>query len=106
MRNKLAFILVFVSVSWASSGAQEALDGPNHVFQDALLENLSGQWQMTGKIQGRDVTHTIAADWVLNHQFLRIHEKDTATTKEGLAGYEAVVMVGYDNASERYVAHW
>jgi hypothetical protein len=40
--------------------------------------------------------------WVLNHQFLQVHEKDLATAP----AYEAGVMVGYDNLSERYVAHW
>jgi hypothetical protein len=41
----------------------------------------------------------------LNHQFLRIHEK-AVDPKAGDPPYEAIVMVGYDNTSERYVAHW
>jgi hypothetical protein len=43
---------------------------------------------------------------VLKHQFLRIHEKDNLPAKPGDVPYEAIVMVGYDYASERYVAHW
>ena len=39
---------------------------------------------------------------VLQRQFLRVHMKDLATPPD----YEAMIFIGYDNASERYVAHW
>src|SRR5262249_47251818 len=65
-----------------------------------------GAWQLSGAIMHRPVKHTIEAEWVLNHQFLRIHEKDAADAAPGEVPYEAMVMVGYDNASDRYVAHW
>lgn len=42
-------------------------------------------------------------NWVLNHQFLRIHFLDV---KKRLPEYEAMVFLGYDNMSERYVMHW
>lgn len=42
-------------------------------------------------------------DWVLSHQFLRVrYEPDPGTPNS----YEAMVFIGYDHASERYVAHW
>jgi hypothetical protein len=44
----------------------------------------------------------LKAEWVLDHQFLRLEMKDVGTP----AQYEAVCYIGYDNASERYVAHW
>src|ERR1044071_2672489 len=82
--------------------AQEPVDGPNRPFKDELLENLVGEWKLTRQIRRQTVQNTVQVEWVLNHQFLRIHMKDVATA----AQYEAMVFVGYDNASDRYVAHW
>ena len=80
------------------------MDGPKHILHDELLENMLGSWRLNGKIAGRQVEHTVDTDWVLNHQFLRLHEKEVATTDK--LPYEAIVMIGYDNACERYAAHW
>lgn len=83
----------------------EPLDGPNKLFHDELLDNLQGQWTLKGTIAGHLGDADLDAIWVLNHQFLRVHEKGTATIPERPL-YEAEVYIGYDNASERYVAHW
>jgi len=105
---RVALYVLSVFVLWLailSSVAQEpSLDGPKHIFHDDLLENMLGSWHLNGRIAGRQVEHTVDTDWVLNHQFLRIHEKEVVTG--GKLPYEAIVMIGYDNASERYVAHW
>ncbi len=37
---------------------------------------------------------------MLNYQFLHVHEKGIGSP------YEAEIYLGYDNASDRYVAHW
>jgi hypothetical protein len=71
-------------------------------FQDELLANLAGNWEAKGTIRGRVVEHRVDAEWTLQHQFLQIHEKDAAQRP----AYEAIVMVGYDRLSERYVMHW
>ena len=81
------------------------LDGPKVAFADQLLNNMVGNWKVAGTIRGHNVVQTVEADWVLNHQFLRVHEKGTDPTSAGPA-YEAIVMIGYDHASDRYVAHW
>lgn len=98
----LCFLLLFGS----SAAIPQDLDGPSHIFHDTLLDNLVGSWNLSGKVMGRNADHLVEADWALNHQFLRIHEEDRASAAEGRAPYEAIVMVGYDNTSERYVAHW
>lgn len=79
-----------------------SLDGPQRPFQDSLVDHLSGDWIMSGTVGRRAVTYRVHAEWVLNHQFLRIAMRDTARTPE----YEAHVYLGRDNTSERYVAHW
>lgn len=82
--------------------AQDPLDGPSRIFNDDLLNNLVGDWKLNREIQGRTAENAVTVEWVLNHQFLRIHMKDVKKP----ATYEAMVFVGYDNTSERYVAHW
>jgi hypothetical protein len=89
------------------SRAQETpnFDGPQNIFHDDLLDHMVGDWHLSGSVMGETADHHVHVEWVLNHQFLRIHEKAAVPSKAGLV-YEAMVMVGYDNASERYVAHW
>ena len=86
----------------ANLAAQEPLDGPHRQFRDDLLDNLVGSWRLTRKIRGQTVENSVRAEWVLNHQFLQIHMKDVKSPP----AYEAMVFIGYDNTSERYVAHW
>lgn len=98
----IALLLVSGGFHEATSQPQQPLDGPNRIFRDDLLESLVGKWQLTRTIRGKQVQNSVGAEWVLNHQFLRVHMKDTAVPSQ----YEAMVFIGYDNASERYVAHW
>ncbi len=72
------------------------------MFRDDLLDNLVGNWRLTRKIRGQAVENSLKAEWVLNHQFLQIHMRDVNTPP----AYEAMIFIGYDNTSERYVAHW
>lgn len=82
--------------------AQEPIDGRNRIFGDELLDNLTGDWKLSRKIRGQTVANNVTAEWVLNHQFLRVHMKDIVSPPK----YEAMIFIGYDNASERYVVHW
>ena len=82
--------------------AQEPADGPQSIFHDAFIDKLVGEWRLVREIRGREVENTVSADWVLNHQFLRIHMKDVADPP----AYEALVYIGYQHAGERYVVHW
>ena len=94
--------MIAVLSSSAHLNAQDPLDGPGRIFNDDLLNNLAGDWKLKREIQGRTVENTVRVEWVLNHQFLRIHMQDVKKP----ATYEAMVFVGYDNTSERYVVHW
>jgi hypothetical protein len=84
---------------------QEPLDGPKRPMRDPLLEQMAGSWKLTGRIAGQSAEHSIDANWVLNHQFLRVHEKANTPARDGTL-YEALIFVGYDNTSDRYVVHW
>ena len=94
-------LVLLISVFPLSLSAQD-LDGKDKIFKDELVDNLAGEWKLTRKIRGQSLENTVKAEWVLNRQFLLVHMKDVATP----AQYEAMVYIGYDNASGRYVAHW
>ena len=71
-------------------------------FQDEFLDKLVGQWNLTRKVRGTTEENKVEAEWVLKHQFLRLHMKDVASPPR----YEAEVYIGFDKAGNRYVAHW
>jgi hypothetical protein len=71
-------------------------------LQDQFLQNLVGEWKISRKIRGTVVANTLTAEWVLQHQFVQLHMKATAEPPE----YEALVLIGYDTSTDRYVAHW
>jgi len=102
--SPFAFV-IFILVSCPAiiaAQSQEPLDGYTKIFHDDFLNNLTGDWKLTRTIRGETSQSEFHAEWVLNHQFLMIHMKDTSNPSK----YEATVYIGYDNTSERYVAHW
>jgi hypothetical protein len=104
MHRLATSLLLLLSLVSGKSLAQEAapLDGRQRPFQDSLFDQLAGNWFMSGSVGRRAVAYTVQAEWVLNHQFLRVAMRDTAQ----VVAYEAHVYIGRDNLSERYVAHW
>jgi hypothetical protein len=97
-----------MALLFPAASISQDLDGPSHVFSDPLLDHMVGVWHLSGKVMGRNADHLVEVNWILNHQFLQIHEKDVSASPaaNGTVPYEAMVLVGYDNTSERYVAHW
>src|SRR5271169_5553712 len=74
-------------------------------WHDDLVDHMAGAWTLTGPVMGHDAHHDLQAEWVLNHQFLRIHEKSAASAPASERRYEAIWFLGYDAVSERYVLH-
>jgi hypothetical protein len=71
-------------------------------LEDQFLQNLVGDWRVSRKIRGTVAPNTLKAEWVLQHQFVQLRMKDVAEPPE----YEALVLIGYDAGTDRYVAHW
>lgn len=46
-------ILAIFCTAGQIAHAQEPLDGPTHIFNDELLENLAGEWKLSRQIRGR-----------------------------------------------------
>jgi hypothetical protein len=83
--------------------AQDAVDGS---FHDDLLDHLVGQWEISAVAHGRPPDKGILdAEWVLNHQFLKIHQQGTAKIPGMNTPFEGIYFVGYDHANKRYLAH-
>jgi len=74
-------------------------------WQDPLVDYMVGTWKVEGQVLGHPAHHEVQAEWVLNHQFLRIHETTTATAPKTEHPYEAIWFLGYDSISEKYVLH-
>ena len=41
---------------------------------DPLLDRMTGHWVLQGMIAGRETTHDVEVEWVLGHEYLRLHE--------------------------------
>jgi hypothetical protein len=96
----LLIILLMVGVAPVRLGAQ----APGE-WRDDLVDHMVGTWQLRGPVMGHEAHHTVEAEWVLNHQFLRIHETTEAGAAASEKRYDAIWFLGYDPVSERYVLH-
>ena len=99
MRKFLALVVLMGAVSgcgFAQSGA----------FEDALLDQLTGHWVLHGTIAGKDTTHDVTADWMLRHEYVRLHEVSVEKNRTGQPAYEAIVFIGWDATSNQYACLW
>jgi hypothetical protein len=94
-------MLVLAGTLLAAAGDEPA-DGPKVIFRDDFIDNLARNWTITRQIRGKEVHNTMTAQWVLNHQFLQLHMKDTADPPQ----YEAIILIGYAHADQQYIIHW
>jgi hypothetical protein len=87
-------------------GALAVGQQPQPTFHDELLDHFQGPWVLQGTIAGKETTHDLTNDWVLNHQYLRIHEVSREKNAQGDPAYEAMVFIGWDQPTSRYFAIW
>ncbi|MGD1148337.1 MAG: hypothetical protein ABR961_10360 [Thermoanaerobaculaceae bacterium] len=79
---------------------------PPPAFQDPLLDRMTGTWVLRGTIAGRETTHDIVGDWVLGHQYVRLHEVSREKSAGGQPEYEAIVFIGWDEKAGGYACLW
>ena len=75
-------------------------------LQDPLLDRLTGHWVLHGTLAGKETTHDVAAEWVLGHEYVRLHEVSREKNRDGQPAYEAIVFVGWDATSSQYACLW
>jgi len=100
MRDCLLAVLLIAALAPVPAAGQAP-----PAWRDDLVDLMVGAWTLAGQVMGRDAHHDVQAEWVLNHQFLRIHEKTAASAPATERPYEAIWFLGYDAVSERYVLH-
>jgi hypothetical protein len=69
---------------------------------DAYLEGLRGDWDMTGTLLGKPVKYHARGERVLQGGFLRLHLIDLGAAPN----YEAELFLGYDPHAGDYIVHW
>jgi len=75
-------------------------------LHDEFLDHLAGRWVLQGTIAGKKTTHDVDAQWVMQHQYLRIHEVSRELNPQGEPAYEATVYVGWNQAISQYGCVW
>lgn len=86
-------------VSFSASAQQPAQ-------RDPLLDRLAGSWVLQGTIAGHATIHDIESQWVLNHEYLRLHETSRERNAQGQPAYEAIVFIEWDQSSNEYRCLW
>jgi hypothetical protein len=97
--------LIAVAVLAALPGPATAQAPPGPGWTDDLVDRMAGTWRLEGDVMGHEAHHEVRAEWVFNHQFLRIQEKTAAGAPKTEHAYDAVWYLGYDPVSEQYVLH-
>ena len=84
-------------------GAAVLAAGPPPSLKDPFLDNFVGDWSVARKMgNGRTIESTARDEWVLKHQFIQLHYGAGGKAPE----YEALVLIGFDEAAKSYVCHW
>jgi hypothetical protein len=77
-----------------------ATDAPT--ADNAYLDALQGDWDMTGTLLGKPVKYHARGERVLQGGFLCLHMIDAADVPT----YEADLFLGYDARANDYIGHW
>lgn len=71
-----------------------------------LLDHLAGNWVLQGTIAGKQTTHDVQANWVLNREYLHMHEISREKDARGGSEYEAIVYISWDVKTQQYTCLW
>jgi hypothetical protein len=72
----------------------------------SLWDRLLGHWVMTGTIDGKQTTHDVDAELILDKGYVRLHEVSREKNKTGDPEYEAFVIISRDPKSGEYKGLW
>jgi hypothetical protein len=98
----VALVLIGLVGEPPSAKGQAPEAGGARIAAERFLDNLVGEWKISRKIRGTVVGNTLQAAWVLQHRFVQLHMRDVKEPSE----YEALVLIGYEEKNDRYVAYW
>jgi hypothetical protein len=96
-------VLCVLILLLAAAGAHPANAEDASSTDNAYLDGLKGNWDMTGTLLGKPVKYRAQGERVLQGGFLRLHMLDTGTA---VPPYEADLFLGYDARAKDFVGHW
>ncbi len=99
--RRFLIALVCTALVAATAPAQN----PATTAAAALMDRMTGQWVMTGTISNKATTDDVNVEWVLNRQYIRIHEVSREKDADGSA-YEAWVYLVWDAKKVEYAVLW
>ena len=99
MSRPLRTILLLAALSLPAIAQQPT-------FHDPLLDHLAGRWTLQGAVAGKPTIHDIDAEWVLGHQYLRLHEVSRELGAQNQPAYEATVFIGWNGDLKQYACVW
>lgn len=77
--------------------AQAPAEAPNQ-----LLDHLAGDWVLQGLLAGKNATHDVQGEWILNHEYLRLREVSREKKPDGTLAYEAFWFIEWNAKAQRY----
>jgi hypothetical protein len=73
---------------------------------DPLLDHLVGTWVLHGTIEGKETTHDVTAQWILQQEYLEVHEVSREKDAKGQPAYEAMVLLEWNPKLNEYACQW
>jgi hypothetical protein len=95
MKNALLILVLIVMASFSASAQQPSP-------QVSLLDHMTGKWVLQGTVAGQAATHDVEADWVLNHEYIRLHEVSRQKDAQGQPIYEAIIFIDWNASLNEY----
>lgn len=99
--RRICFFCVSLLIAGAGYARKPSANSPLE-----FLDRLQGRWVLHGIIGGKASTHDVQADWVLKHEYLRLHEVSRQKDAQGDPAYEAIVFLGWDAKTREYRCLW
>lgn len=94
----IAAVLAWTGASMASAQTQRP--------PSELLERITGRWVLEGTIAGKTTIHDVDARWVLNGQYVQLHEVSREQDAQGRPAYEAIVYFTWEPSRGEYSCLW
>jgi len=99
MKRTMKLLTILLGIVTAATAQQPPVASP-------LLDHLTGHWVLRGTIAGKQTTHDVDAEWVVQHHYVRISEVSREKDAKGQPKYEAMVLVGWSDTAKAYTCVW
>jgi hypothetical protein len=105
--NNINSIIFLMAACLTTTGvfSQNPKDSTNQSFHDDLLEHLVGKWNITSFAHGNPFTGTLEAQWILHHQYLRVHYKGNEPMPSPGIPVEYEQYIGYNHKQHHYIVN-